>query len=243
MTNISITESGTLEDNLSYIQSAAGELFIHAGCSSRLYHTGGRAILNVNCPVDYADVVVAEIKDKVAEIIAIKYKYDFFKSTLSVGGLKSVEKEILFASLIAADLDDDKKYAFDKIKNSQEIAVDGLFNFRLKLLKKKWQEVAECIPQCFLNTQLKEFITYLTENKKKRVYVDGETVYDSHYRRLKRTSLLGGENAKIVREVLLSNCGEVELNGQIPQEDEFYLKEYYCDKIFFTRAGNGNCLN
>jgi hypothetical protein len=200
-------------------------------------------VLSVNCPVDYADVVVAEIKDKVAEIIAIKYKYDFFKSVLRVGGLKSVEKEILFASLIAADLDDDKKYAFDRIKNLQEIAVDGLFNFRLKLLKRKWQEVAECIPQCFLNTQLKEFITYLTENKKKRVYVDGETVYDSHYRRLKRTSLLGGENAKIVREVLLSNCGEVELNGQIPSEDEFYLKEYYCDKIFFTRARNGNCLN
>ena len=59
-------------------------------------------------------------------------------------------------------------------------------------------------------------------------------MYDSHYRRLKRSSLLEGDEIKIVREVLLSNCGEVELSGAIPKEDEYYLKEFYTDKIFFS---------
>lgn len=238
MTNISITESELSQENLSYVQSATNELLSNADCTVRFYNVGGRAVLSINCPSYYADAIGSEIKDKVAEIIAIKYKYDYFKSVLSVGGLKSIEKEILLTSLIAADLEDDKKYTYEKIKNANQIAVDGTFNFRLKPLKKKWQDVAECIPQCFLTTQLKEFISYIIENKKKRVYIDGGSVYDSHYRRLKRSSLLGGNNLKIVREVLLSNCGEVELNGKIPQEDEFYLKEYYCDKIFFRTTRN-----
>ena len=148
--------------------------------------------------------------------------------------MSTVEKEILLTSLIAADLDDDKRYAFDRIKHFRDIAVDGIYNFRLKPLKKKWEDIVSYIPTCFMNEQLKEFISYLLENKKKRVYVDSGKVYDSHYRRLKRSSLLDGEGVKIIREVLLSNCGEVELNGSLPKEDEYYLKEFYSDKIIFS---------
>ena len=72
-------------------------------------------------------------------------------------------------------------------------------------------------------------------DKKKKVYIDGEKVFDTHFRRLKRTDLLGGENVKIIREVLLSNCGEIELSGNIPSDDEKYLKEFYGDKITFSQ--------
>ena len=84
------------------------------------------------------------------------------------------------------------------------------------------------MPTCFVNSQLKDFISYLLENKKKRVYVDCGRVYDAHFKRLKRCSLLGGgDKVSIVREVLLSNCGEIELTGPLPADDEFYLKEFY----------------
>lgn len=234
MISISITENQLNEENLLYVQSAVSEVAFHAGCTVKEQKISDRAKLVINCPEYYSDIIQTEIADTVAEIIAIKYKYEFFKKNLHVGGLSRVEKEILYTSLIAADLEDDKKYAYEKIKAYREIAVDGIYNFRLQALKKKWQDVVGCVPNCFLNTQLKEFITYLLENKKKRVYVDCGKVYDSHYRRLKRTSLLDGEKVKIVREVLLSNCGEVELNGEIPKEDEYYLKEYYTDKIIFS---------
>ena len=234
MINITITEKESAQENLTYLHSSAGDLLNRVGCTVRIIKIGGRIVFSVNCPECYADIIRSEIADKVAEIIAIKYKYDYFKSMILVGGLKSVEKEILYASLIAADLEDDKKYAFDRIKNSKVLAIDGVFNFCLKPLKKKWQDVADCIPQCFLREQLREFITYLLENKRKRVYIDKGVVYDNHYRMLKRSSLLDGENVKIVREVLLSNCGEIELDGNLPKEDEAYLKEYYKDKIFFT---------
>lgn len=234
MTSITVTENQLQEENLLYVQSSSAELFTHAGCSARLNHIDGRSLLTVNCPEYYSDLIRAELVDRVAEIITIKYKSNYFEKNLKVGGLSSNEKQILYASLIAADLEDDKKYAKDRLLNSKEIAVDGVFNFRLKPLKRKWQEVAECVPQCFLNSQLKEFISYLLENKRKCVFIDQGKVYDWHYRRLNRSSLLSGEKVKIVREVLLSNCGQIDINGKIPEEDEFYLKEYYCDKISFS---------
>jgi hypothetical protein len=150
-------------------------------------------------------------------------------------GLSKEEKEILFAGLIAADLDDDKKYSFERLKLYTDMPIDGIFNFRLSPLKNKWKDIVQYVPVGFMNTQLKEFVTFLIENKKKRVYVDCGKVYDSHYRRLKRTSLLEGDGVKIVREVLLSNCGEIELCGEIPKEDEYYLKEFYSDKIIFSQ--------
>ncbi len=234
MTNLIITESVLEQENLLYVQSAVSDLAVHAGCTVNLNSVSDRVFLTINCSESYCDIIKTEIIDKVAEIIAIKYKYDFFKKNLKIAGLTRVEKEILITSLIAADLEEDKKYCFQKIKNDCVIAVDGSFNFKLKPLKKKWQDVLSCVPECFLNSQLKEFINFLLENKKKRVYIEGGSVYDSHFRRLKRSSLFGGDTVKILREVLLSNCGEIELSGNIPKEDEFYLREYYSDKIIFS---------
>lgn len=235
MTKIIITENDYNQNNLLYIQSVMGELFSHADCSVRFGELSGRASLSITCPEYYADIVKAETADKIAEIIAIKYKYDYFKNCIKTVGLKTIEKELLYAGLIAADFDEDKKYAFDKLKSYEDMAIDGIFNFRLQPLKDKWKDVVQYIPAGFMNTQLKEFISYLVKSKKKRVYIDCGKVYDWHYRMLKRSSLLDGDSIKIVREVLLSNCGEVELNGEIPNEDEYYLKEFYSDKIIFAR--------
>ena len=234
MTQITISEKDYNESNLLYIQSVMSELFSHADCSVLESVANGRAMLTITCPEYYLDIVRAELSDKVAEIIAIKYKYDYFKKSIKTLGLSKIEREILYAGLIAADLDDDKKYSFERLRAYTDIAVDGIFNFRLQPLKNKWKDIVQYVPAGFMNTQLKEFVSFLIENKKKRVYVDCGKVYDCHYRRLKRSSLLDGDGVKIVREVLLSNCGEVELNGEIPKDDEYYLKEFYNDKIIFS---------
>jgi hypothetical protein len=39
------------------------------------------------------------------------------------------------------------------------------------------------------------------------------------------------EDGKIIREVLLSGSGEVELCGQLSPTDEYYLKEFYGDRV------------
>lgn len=234
MVTMTVTDKKINEENLLYIQTAISDLLTQAGCRVERKDVDDRAMVTFKCDECYSDIVRAEIADKIAEVIAIKYKYKYFKSMISVGGLKSAEKELLLASLIAADLEEDKKYAFDRVKVFDQVAIDGVYNFRLKPLHKKWYDITTYIPTSFISSQLKEFVTFLHENKRKRVYIDGGKVYDQHYRRLKRSLLLDGEQIKIVREVLLSNCGEIELVGRIPEEDEYYLREFYDNKIIFS---------
>lgn len=234
MSQITVTEKENSKYNLFYIQSVLSELLNNAGCKINNNQLGSRFVMTLNCPDYYKDIIYAELVDKLAEIIVIKYKYDFFKKSVKVGGLSEIEKEILLASLISADLEEDKKYTIERFKGYSEIAIDGIYNFRLQPLKRKWEEIVSYMPSTFVNSQLKDFIMFLLENKKKKVYIEGGKVYDAHYQRLKRSNLLDGEKAKVVREVLLSNCGEIELIGELSKEDEFYLKEFYADKINFS---------
>lgn len=234
MAIITVTEKATDKENLYYIQSAFGEIKDQLGCHVELSDFATRSVLKIEMPDAYAEAVRCEIADKCAEVVAINYKYEYFIKNIKIVGLTETEREILMASLIAADLEEDKRYAYIRLKYGDEIAIDGIFNFRLKELKKKWEDIVSFMPDCFINGQLKDFITYLLENKKKRVYVDGEAVYDSTFKRLKRCDLIGGEEVKVLREILLSNCGEIELMSPVPEKDEKYLKEYYKDKILFS---------
>nr|MBO4518234.1 hypothetical protein [Clostridia bacterium] len=235
MTKICISDEYLGAKGLQYIKNCISELAVKTGATAVSVCQDRRRALIYDCPDYYADIFHAEIADRIAEVIAVGYKYEYFKREIKAAGLNRSEREILLASLIAADLTEDKKYAFDRIKGETQVAIDGIYNFRLKALKKKWKDVVEYIPQCFLGSQLKDFVVYLIENRNKRAYVDDQKVYDNYYRRLKRCALLGGEDMPVIREVLLSGCGEVEIRGALPKEDERYLKEFYGDRVFFTQ--------
>ena len=235
MAFITVSEDEKNISNILFLQNDLSELLTQSGCFIQCTNINGRSILSIEIPDYYNDIIKLEIIDKVSEIIVISYKYDYFKSQTNFDGLKSDEREILFTSLISADFEDDKKYVFNKIKSFEDLALDGIFNFRINNLRKKWEEVLTYIPSFFSSSQLKDFISYLIENKNKKVYIDNGKVYDSHYKRLIRCDLIKGvNNLRIIREVLLSNCGIVSLNGEIPKEDEFYLKEYFGDKVIFS---------
>ena len=236
MAKIRITDGASGCKGLEYIKSSLLEIAEKTASTVTLTACDKRYQLVYDTTEYYADILLAEAADRIAEVIAVGYKYDYFKKTVKVAGLSDTEREILLASLIAADLTEDKKYAFDKIKQMSDINIDGAFNFRLKPLVKKWRDIADYMPSCFVGSQLKDFVSFLLENKKKRTYIDGQKVYDNYYRRLKRCALLGGEGVEIIREVLLSNCGEVEIRGSLPPVDEKYLKEFYGDRVYFAET-------
>ena len=60
-------------------------------------------------------------------------------------------------------------------------------------------------------------------------------VFEAGHALEKRRCPIDGDKIKIIREALLSNCGVVEISGEIPKDDEYYLKEFYSDKIIFSR--------
>ena len=58
--------------------------------------------------------------------------------------------------------------------------------------------------------------------------VENGEVYDENYNKLDRVSLTdGGEDGKIVREVLLSASGKVSVRGNLPSADEKYIRAFY----------------
>ena len=233
-----ITEKDLSENNIDYIAYSLRDLFMQTSSVTCKRREGGRIVMDIETPEYFGEVVKAELFDKIAEVITINYKYEYFKKHISPHGLSAIEKELLLTSLISADFDEDKRYAVSKLKGFYEISMDGMYNFRLKLLKKKWEEIIGYMPEYFVNAQLKDFITYLLEGKKKKVYVENDKVYDADFRRLTRGNLMDEnlQEGKVIREILLNGTGEVELAGQISGLDEFYLKEYYGEKVNFTKG-------
>ena len=233
MAIITVSDRDYNENNLYYVSAAVNEILVGTGSKATIFRAGSRSVLKIDAPDYYAETIGAEIADKLADVVAINYKYVFLKDRLSAGNLTENERDILLAGIIAADLDDDKKYAFDKIKGQNEIALDGVYNFRLSQLKRKWTEILSYVPTGFISAQLKDFISFLIENKSKKIYVDCGKVYDAHYRRLKRSQLIGG-GLPLLKEILLSNCGKIELCGGIPEEEERYIKDFYGDRLYFS---------
>ena len=139
MTKLLISDGVSGYKGLEYIKNSLSEIADKTSSSVTFTTCDKRCRIVYETSEYYADIVRAEAADRIAEVIAVGYKYDYFKKTIKVAGLNDTEREILLASLIAADLTEDKKYAFDRIKPLSEINIDGAFNFRLKPLVKKWR--------------------------------------------------------------------------------------------------------
>lgn len=239
MSQIKITESSLKSKNVIYIYEMLSQITRELGCLCDLRGGKNRYELLLDVPSSYLELVVNEIEESISDVICVNYKYSFFKKNINLSGLDEIEGELLLTSLISADIEEDKKYVIKKLREFKEYALDGIFNFRLKALKEKWYDIVSYVPPNFTPSQLKDFIVYLIRDKKsKRVYFDGGNVYDKRYNLLKRRELLSGDsgNLPIVKEILLSSAGEIELASKLPKEDEKYIKEYYGDRVIFSKS-------
>ncbi|MBQ7408900.1 MAG: hypothetical protein IJW13_06515 [Clostridia bacterium] len=234
MSFLFVSENYDNNSNILYIRESLSELFFKNGADKI---TADRHRVGMLLSVDEQVYKAAneELADKIADVIAVGYKFNFFNEQIKTAGLNKLSREFLICSLISADLDEDKRYIRSKFRESKECAIDGLFNFKLGNLKSKWNEIANYIPTTFSQNELKEFIVYVTGEKKGRaVTVDGERVYDKKFNRLKRVNLLPADNrCRVTKEVLLSGAGEVLVKKVPLYEDESYLKEFFGDKISF----------
>lgn len=192
-------------DGVLYIRDNLCELFFNVE-KSKILACDKRVALEINFDRELLRPIFEDLCDKIADVIAIGYKYDFFSDKIKGVGLSKNHRELLITALIAADLQEDKRYIRARIKKCSIqsrfekdfcLAIDGFYNFRLTALKNKWAEVAEYVPSYFSLRELSDFIAYLScEKNGKRVIIDGQKVYDSRYNRLRRSSLLGGNRER-----------------------------------------------
>ena len=235
MIEIMISDGADKNDAMTYLSSSLNTVAKDFGADVWLYADKHRKTIVIKTQEEYEDFIRGEAEDKISDVIAVKYKYDFFSKKITANGLDGIEREILYSALISADIDEDKRYIMRKLKGYDEYVVDGIYNFRLSPLKRKWAEIADYIPQYFPSCKLNDFVSYLVGEKRgKSVTVENGKVYDKHFNLLRRTELTGKlKEGKILREVLLSGCGELRVLTPVPESEERYLKRYFLGRITF----------
>ena len=193
-----------------------------------------RAAIKISLPDECAKFFRSTLEGAITDVIVIGYKWEYFQKTVRTAGLNDEEYEHLLCALIAADYNEDFSYAARRVQGDP-YSIDGCFNFTLKPLVEKWAEVAGCIPPSFAPGQLKDFISYLVnERKGRKIYISDKGVFDARFVRLKKSRLTGEYD--VTKEVILSCAGEIELDAPLGEKNENYLKNYYGEKIFFGKG-------
>ncbi len=233
MVKIKVSEKSEDEFNVKYIYNALKNTFSDLECKAEMTSNEHRAEMIIFADEKFADYIRMETEEKIAEIIAVGYKAEFLSRTAKATGLEEIERELLLDAIISADLEDDKKYILRKLRHFSEYAIDGLYNFRLIPLKRKWEEIAGYIPPYFSKDRLKDFIKFLLDEKReKTATIDGGVVYDETLKPVSRTSIIGQSGrGRILKEAILSGCGRVKLLSSLGETDEKYLKEYFGDNV------------
>lgn len=220
-------------DGIAYIRENLSELFFEKN-ATELVADNNRAGLYLKIAEGCEKAAADELAEKICDVLVIGYKYRFFDRKICLGGLGRADRAILISALIAADFDDDRRYARSVIKSESQYAVDGIFNFKLSALKNKWKEITEYVPEFFSKRELKDFVGYMIcEKRGRRVIVDGDKVYDRRFNRMKRSALTGKREKNLIEEILLAGAGEVEIKSLPCKNDELLLREYFGDKVFF----------
>lgn len=237
MREIKISDEGNGGIGVAYLLGALKGTLADFKGNISANSVGERDIIKIKIGKEYGDFLRYEIEDKISEVIAIKYKYDYFKNYIRAEGLNGDETEILFSALIAADVDEDKAYVSNKLKRLSEYAIDGVYNFRLGALKRKWSDIVGYIPAYFEKERLTDFVSYLTGEKSgKAVTIEGGVVFDRHYNVLNRTALTCDKaQGRIVREAILSGCGDVRITGEIAESDKIALKRFFPGRVYTAK--------
>lgn len=222
------------EEHCRYIAYVAGALTAIGNRSAHIAFEGGRVVFTLGA--DGEESALRRLaEERIADVICIGYKYSVLRGQIDPEGLCAQDREILLTAVIAADYAEDKKYVAARLGSPGRYTIDGFFNFRLKELREKWQGVAACVPPVFTRGQLTEFMRFLLNTSRGKVFLKSGEVYDVRCRRLRRSALIGDASAEMntLREIVLSGAGKVECLGSPTALQENFLRRFYGGRVFF----------
>ena len=216
---------------ITYLYNGVMSGLLAAGGEGELIFAPGRTALGIRMREGTQPRVLGDVKDKLAEIVGIGYKYHFLRRSLNVS-LRGDERRLLLAALISADLESDKAYIRGKISPAREFAVDGFYDFCLGPLREKWERIASYVPSAFSASDLKKFCAFLAGESRRRVYLRGNTVFGENFAPLRRSRLTGAEDMKT--EIVLSDAGLVYCLGKVEDSVSDFLQKYYAERAIFS---------
>ncbi len=228
MEEITVSERKENRSFITYLYGALSDDLQREGGRGELLFDDDRTALRVT---GGGDRLCGLIRDKIAEVIGVGYKYKFLRNKLHVC-LGTEERKILLSALIAADLEGDKAYIRGKIDGAADCAVDGVYNFRLSPLREKWQRIADYVPVGFSSPDLKNFCDFLVEESQNKIYVMGKSVFGENFTPLRRSRLMGEED--VLSEIMLSDAGFVYILGNVEDSVGDFLQKYYAERAIFS---------
>lgn len=101
-----------------------------------------RVFVSVACEDCFAVEIKSEIYDLLAEIYAFGFKRFYLKKNLNIYK-ENLLTQMLINTMTIFDSENDKKLIKKYLFNQEIGAIDGFFNFRMKKLKEKWDEIID----------------------------------------------------------------------------------------------------
>lgn len=231
MEKITITQSGFDGLYMSYLYGKVKDKFSYLPSSAELQKSGDTTVLDFQTEKRYCPYVRKFAEEHISDVIAVGYKYCFFKEKLHLPLLKDGEKRLLYTALAAADLKEDRAIVSRVVKGFEQYCLDGVFHFRLRDLKKRWEEIAEYISSDFGTQSLDGFIGFLVSDGVGKMYLKDGKAYDERFHLLTKSALTGKRS--LIGEVLLCGAERVYCFGETDGETRSFLEKFYKEKAVF----------
>ena len=231
MEEITITQNGFDGLYMSYLYGKVKERFSFLPAVFDLEKEVDGQKIAFKTEREYCAYVRKFTEEYIADVIAIGYKYAYFEKNLPMPILTPSQRRTLFTALVAADYKDDRGYVLRRIRGFENYCIDGMFHFRLQELKRRWEEIIDCIPVNMGEVGIESFIGFLIEDGEGKVFLKNGKVYDEDYRPLSRSILTGA--LWTVGEVLLGGAEKVYCFGETEERTRDFLKKYYGEKAIF----------
>ena len=226
---ITVSETGAHSAYITYLYNALAGVLTRLEGAAELIMGEERAALRIRARE--GDEMREAVKERIAEVIGIGYKYEFLCERLHVS-LSRRERKLLCAALIAADYESDGAYIRRKIGGGEHCNIDGFYRFRLGSLREKWQRIVDYVPEGFTTSDLKQFCDFLVGESHNKIYLKGNTVFGENFAPLRRSRLLGEEDAET--EIMLSDAGFVYCLGEVEEALGDFLQKFYAERAIFS---------
>ncbi len=228
---ITITQNGFDGLYMSYLYGKVRERFSFLPAECELEKHGESTEIAFKTDREYCPYVRKFAEEHIADVIAVGYKYEYFRRRLPLPMLSNMQKRLLLTALVAADYREDRAYVARRLRGYCSYCLDGFFHFRLKELKKRWDGIVDYVPTEMSESSVEDFLEFLVEDGEGKLYVKGGKVYDGEYRLLTRSLLTGVESP--IGEIIISGAEYVYCFGEVDEQTCAFLKKYYGKKAVF----------
>ena len=216
---------------MSYLYGKVRERFSFLPSTCGMERKGDCTEIAFQTEREYCPYVRRFTEDNIADVIAVGYKYDYFEKRLTLPLLSKMKKRLLLTALVAADYKDDRAFIARKIRGLENYCLDGMFHFRLRDLRKRWDGIIDYIPADMGEASLDGFVGFLIEDGDGKLFIKDGKVYGEDYRPISRSLLTGVESP--IGEILLGGAEQVYCFGEVDGETKAFLNKYYGEKAVF----------